>query len=40
VNKTEELRSALSGTRSDAPVVLQIERSGKLMFIAFTMGAT
>jgi serine protease Do len=37
VNKTEELKNALSRTRSGAPVVLQIERSGKLMFIAFTL---
>jgi serine protease Do len=41
VNKTEELRSALSRTHSGTPLVLQIERSGKLMFIAFQLeGAT
>lgn len=35
ITKAEELRSALSRTKPNTPVVLQIERAGKLMFIAF-----
>jgi len=35
VKTTEELRSALNHTTANSPVVLQIERSGKLMFVAF-----
>lgn len=35
VKTSEELRSALNRTTPNTPVVLQIERSGKLMFIAF-----
>src|SRR6185369_5749217 len=35
VKTTEELRSALKHTTANSPVVLQIERSGKLMFVAF-----
>jgi len=38
VKTGEELRSALSHTTANSPVVLQIERSGKLMFIAFKLG--
>ena len=38
VKTGEELRSALSHTSANSPVVLQIERSGKLMFIAFKLG--
>lgn len=34
---TEELRSALSRLSSNTPVVLQIERSAKLMFVAFKL---
>ena len=34
----EELRSALNHTTANSPVVLQIERSGKLMFVAFKLG--
>jgi serine protease Do len=37
VKTSEELRSALSHTSVNSPVVLQIERSGKLMFIAFKL---
>ena len=40
VSKTEELRAALTRTQSSTPVVLQIERSGKLMFVAFTLDGT
>jgi len=38
VKTSEELRSALTHTSANSPVVLQIERSGKLMFIAFKIG--
>lgn len=38
VKTSEELRSALNHTSANTPVVLQIERSGKLMFIAFKLG--
>lgn len=38
VKTSEELRSALTHTSANSPVVLQIERSGKLMFIAFKNG--
>src|SRR6185295_20279074 len=37
VKTTEELRSTLKHTRANSPVVLQIERSGKLMFVAFKL---
>ena len=37
VKTSEELRSALTHTSANSPVVLQIERSGKLMFIAFKL---
>lgn len=37
VKTGDELRAALNHTTSNAPVVLQIERSGKLMFIAFRL---
>jgi len=37
VKTTEELRSALNHTTANSPVVLQIERSGKLMFVAFKL---
>jgi len=37
VKTSEELRSALSHTSANSPVVLQIERSGKLLFIAFKL---
>jgi S1-C subfamily serine protease len=37
VKTSEELRSALSHTTANSPVVLQIERSGKLMFLAFKL---
>jgi len=33
----DELRAALTHTNPNSPVVLQIERSGKLMFIAFKL---
>lgn len=39
VKTSEELRSTLNHTSANSPVVLQIERSGKLMFIAFKLGA-
>ena len=37
VKTSEELRAAISGTNLNNPVVLQIERSGKLMFLAFKL---
>jgi len=37
VKTGDELRAALSRTSTNTPVVLQIERSGKLMFIAFKL---
>jgi serine protease Do len=37
VKTSEELRSVLSHTNANSSVVLQIERSGKLMFIAFKL---
>ena len=37
VKTGDELRSALNHTSQNSPVVLQIERSGKLMFIAFKL---
>jgi len=37
VKTGDELRSALNHTSRNSPVVLQIERSGKLMFIAFKL---
>jgi serine protease Do len=37
VKTSDELRSALSHASANSPVVLQIERSGKLMFIAFKL---
>ena len=39
VKDIEALRSALAHTAANTPVVLQIERSGKLMFIAFKLDA-
>jgi serine protease Do len=39
VRTIEELRAALGRTSANSPVVLQIERSGKLMFLAFRLGA-
>ena len=35
VKTSDELRTALNHSSANSPVVLQIERSGKLMFIAF-----
>ena len=40
VKTGEELRSVLNRTSPNSPVVLQIERSGKLMFIAFKSSET
>lgn len=37
VKTSEELRAALSHTNPNNPVVLQIERSGKLLFVAFKL---
>ena len=37
VKTSEELRAALDHTSANSPVVLQIERSGKLMFVAFKL---
>jgi S1-C subfamily serine protease len=37
VKTGEALRAALNHTNANNPVVLQIERSGKLMFIAFKL---
>ena len=37
VKNSEGLRVALNATNPNSPVVLQIERSGKLMFIAFKL---
>lgn len=37
VKTSDELRAALTHTNANTPVVLQIERSGKLMFIAFKL---
>jgi len=37
VKSSEELRSVLTHTNANTPVVLQIERSGKLMFVAFKL---
>ena len=37
VKTGEALRAALNHTNANSPVVLQIERSGKLMFIAFKL---
>ena len=37
VKTIEELRSALKRVTANAPVVLQIERGGKLMFVAFKL---
>ena len=37
VKTGEELRAALNRTSANTPVVLQIERSGKLMFVAFKL---
>jgi serine protease Do len=34
---SDELRAALNHTNANTPVVLQIERSGKLMFVAFKL---
>jgi serine protease Do len=39
VKSIEELRSTLTRTAANTPVVLQIERSGKLMFVAFKLDA-
>ena len=39
VKTSEELRSVLSHATANSSVVLQIERSGKLMFIAFKLDA-
>ena len=40
VKTVAELRSALNHTSPNSPVVLQVERSGKLMFIAFKSSET
>jgi S1-C subfamily serine protease len=40
VKTSEELRAALNRMSPDSPVVLQIERSGKLMFVAFKSADT
>ncbi len=40
VKRSEELRSALNRMSPNSPVVLQIERSGKLMFVAFKLADT
>jgi len=37
VKTGEELRAAVNHTSANSPVVLQIERSGKLMYIAFKL---
>lgn len=37
IKNIEELRSALNRVAANTPVVLQIERSGKLMFVAFKL---
>lgn len=37
VKSVEELRSDLKGAAANTPIVLQIERSGKLMFVAFKL---
>jgi S1-C subfamily serine protease len=37
VKGSEELRAALNRTSANTLVVLQIERSGKLMFVAFKL---
>jgi len=37
IKSIEELRSALNRAAPNTPVVLQIERSGKLMFVAFKL---
>ena len=37
VETLESLRSSLEHLNADAPVVLQIEREGKLMYITFKM---
>ncbi len=37
VKTSDELRAALNHTSANSPVVLQIERSGKLMFVAFKL---
>ena len=38
VKTSDELRAALNHTSANSSVVLQIERSGKLMFVAFKLG--
>ena len=38
VKTSDELRTTLNHTSANSPVVLQIERSGKLMFVAFKLG--
>ncbi|HET6974675.1 MAG TPA: trypsin-like peptidase domain-containing protein [Pyrinomonadaceae bacterium] len=40
VKTADELRSALNTTSPSSPVVLQIERSGRLMFVAFKLDDT
>ena len=40
VKTSEELRAALNRMSPDSPLVLQIERSGKLMFVAFKSADT
>lgn len=37
VKSVEELRSSLKRSAANTPIVLQIERSGKLMFVAFKL---
>jgi S1-C subfamily serine protease len=33
----EELRAVLDGLKPDDPVVLQLERDGELLYLAFTI---
>jgi S1-C subfamily serine protease len=40
VKTSEELRSALGRISPNSPVVLQIERSGNIMFVAFKSADT
>ena len=40
IETLEDLRSALNRLSSNSPVVLQIERQGKLMFITFKLDGT
>jgi len=37
VKTGEDLRTALNRLSANSPVVLQIERSGKLMFVTFKL---